>query len=641
TPLAFFTPPSEFEEAANSFRDTKDIMDFYEQEIGVPFPWVKYDQVCVNDFVAGGMENTSATTLTDSTLFTDATENLRDSDSLVAHEMAHQWFGDLVTCKDWSQIWLNEGFATYYQSLYNGHKNGRDAMLYEFYGRARMITGISDDVNAIVRRTYDNPSEMFSYLAYPKGSWVLRMLRAQLGDDLYRRCIKTYLQRHDHANVTTEDLRAVVEELSGNSYDQFFDQWLYHAHHPELDVRYSWDEPTKLAKISIQQTQKLSDNVLLFNFPWTIRFKGKFGTADRVIRVKQKVEDFYFPLESAPEIVRLDPDYTLLAKVSFDVPGPMLDAQLADGTDVIGRLLAIEQLSGKQSRDAVEKLKHALNSDSCFGVRIESARALRLIHSEPALDALLDSTTQPDARVREQVFSAIAGFYDPKSRAAETAMLARERNPDIQSIAVRELGTYPQMDRAMLTQYLTSTSYRNLLAGAAISAIRAQDDPAWIAPLRQNLQQREADYPSRDFARGLGTLAYIARDEPDRSGVEEFLLNYTGSKKQSVRLGALEALGVLGDPRASAALQKFALARKDSPEQSAAARALDAIENFHRPVEGLTDLRKEFLDLQKENRDLRKDLDALQKEFEALDTKPPRGKKSSRPVKSSKPGSGS
>ena len=633
TPLAFLTPPSEFAEAANSFRDTKDIMEFYEQEIGVPFPWVKYDQVCVNDFVAGGMENTSATTLTDSTLFTGATENLRDSDGLVAHEMAHQWFGDLVTCKDWSQIWLNEGFATYYASLYKGHKHGRDEMLYDFYGSARQITGRSNDVNAIVRRSYDNPSEMFSDLAYSKGSWVLRMLRAQLGDELYRRCIQTYLERHRYANVTTEDLRAVVEELSGNTYDQFFDQWVYHAHQPELEVRYNWDERTKLARISIQQTQPLTDHVLLFNFPCTIRFKGKFGTADRVIRVQQQAEDFYFPLEAAPEIARLDPDYTLLAKVIFDSPTPMVYAELADATDVIGRLLAIEQLAGKPSREAVEKLQHALNTDSCFGARIESAKALRAIHSAPALDALLASTNQADARVREQVFAAIAGFYDPKARAAEAAMLARERNPDMQSIAIRDSGAYPQMDRAVVTQYLDSTSYRNELAGAAISAIRAQDDPAWIEPLRQNLQQREADYPSRAFARGLNTVAYIARDEPNRSRVEEFLLHYTNSKQQPVRLGAIKALGVLGDPRALAALEKFALARKDTPEQSAAAGAMDAIENFHRPVEGLSRLRGEFLDLQQANRELRKDLNALQKKFDALNPKRAGVKESTAPGK--------
>ena len=130
TPLALYVPASDIQEAPNSFRDTKDIMDFYEHEIGVPYPWAKYYQVMVQDFMEGGMENTSLTTLTELSLFTPATENLRDSQSLVAHEMAHQWFGDLVTCKDWSHIWLNEGFATFYALLYDGYKNGNDSMVY-------------------------------------------------------------------------------------------------------------------------------------------------------------------------------------------------------------------------------------------------------------------------------------------------------------------------------------------------------------------------------------------------------------------------------------------------------------------------------------------------------------------------------
>src|SRR5262249_9195130 len=154
-----------FAQADNSFRDTRNIMAFFEEEIGAPYPWPKYSQTCVSDFVAGGMENTSATTLTDTTLFSSATENIRNSEGLVAHEMAHHWFGDYVTGKDWSHIWLNESFATYYKTFFNGHKNGRNDMLYELYGRTRQIIGLTN-VNAIVRRTYDSPNEMFDYLVY-------------------------------------------------------------------------------------------------------------------------------------------------------------------------------------------------------------------------------------------------------------------------------------------------------------------------------------------------------------------------------------------------------------------------------------------------------------------------------------------
>ncbi len=623
-PLAFYTPPSEAKEAAASFRDTVDMVEFFEQEIGVPYPWAKYDQVCVNDFVAGGMENTSATTLTDRTLFTEATENLRESDGLMSHELAHQWFGDLVTCKDWSHIWLNEGFATYYESLYDAHKNGREAMLYELYQRARMITGIPEDTQAIVRRTYDKPGDMFGYLSYPKASWVLHMLRSDLGPDLYRQCVRTYLQRHQFGNVVTEDLRAVIEELSGRSFDQFFDQWLYHGHHPEIEATYSWDETARLAKVSLRQAQKLSDNVLLFNFPLAIRFKGRFGAVDRTIQVSQKEEDFYFPLDSAPESVRLDPDYTLLAKLTFSVPNPMLRAQLADKDDMIGRLLAIEQLSSRRDRESVALLRNALNNDPFYGVRLEAAKALRAIHSEESLTALLDSTKQKDARVRLEVVNCLGGFYAPSACAAASRVLDSEKNPDIVAAAIRNLACYGSSEtHQLLLRFLSSDSYRNEVANAAIAAMRSEDDPSFLSPLLETLSKREADLTSSGFGQGLETVAYLARNEEKKDLEREFLLRHVNDKKRSVQLAAINALGTLGDARAIPVLQTFATAAKGAPQQTAAERAIAALRAGRKPVDDFKNLRQEVLDLQKANRDLRKDLDDLKKKLDATVPKPP------------------
>jgi aminopeptidase N len=617
-PMTFYTLPSETAQAINSFRDTKDMMAFFEKEIGIAYPWPKYDQTCVNDFVAGGMENTSATTLNDSTLFTDATENIRSSEGLVAHELAHQWFGDLVTCKDWSHIWLNEGFATYYETLYNGHKNGRDALLYALYGRSRQITGMSNDVNSIVRRTYDDPGEMFGYLAYPKGSWVLHMLRSELGEDLYRQCIKTYLERFQFKNVVTEDLRSVIEEISGQSFDQFFDQWLYHAHHPELEASYSWDEKTGLARVSIRQVQKISDSVLLFNIPVTIRFKGEFGTSNQVIRVKNKEEDFYFSLPSAPKIVRIDPEYTLLMKVNFSIPTPLLHAQLADQTDTVGRLLAIEQLANKKDKETVAKLQQVLKDEPFYGVRIEASRALRSIHSDEALTALLASTKQSDARVRRQVVSDISVFYHDTAYDSAQKIVAQEKNPDIVAVGIRSFGTYAKPEvREALLKFLESESFRNVLADAAIDAIRAQDDPSYIAPLLDTLSKREGDFASRDFSQALDTLAYLARNEEKKDSVREFLVGKVNHKRRTIKLASINALGTLGDPKAIAVLETFATASKESRERTAATRAIASLRAERKPVDEFKGLRQEVMDLQKTNRELRKDLDTLKSKVEA------------------------
>lgn len=623
-PLAFYTPVSQIEHAARSFRDTKDAMAFFEEEIGVPYPWAKYFQVCVNDFVAGGMENTSITTLTDGTLFSDATENIRDSRGLVAHELAHQWFGDLVTCKDWSHTWLNEGFATYYDALNEGHKNGRDAMLYHLYQNARgfIDRSAADDSRPIVSRKYDSPMEQFGYLAYPKGAWVLHMLRNQLGEELYRRCIKTYLERHLFQNVVTEDLNAVIEELSGRSFDQFFDQWVYHAHHPELNVNYSWDDKTRLAKVSISQTQKLSDDIVLFNFPLNLSFKSKTETVMRQIVVKEKEEDFYFPLADAPEIVRLDPDYGLLAKINFPVPPPMLFAQLADTNGLMGRIFAIEQIAKLKSHDAVDTLKQALNTDPFFGVRVEAADALRSIHSDEALTALLASTSQPDARVRDRVVVAIANFYGETVYESARKTFAQERNPAILAHAIGALGGYAKAEvRELLLLNLNSTSYRNELATAAIAAMRVQDDPAYAVPLQDALRRREAEFMTGGFSRGLEALAYLARKEEKKDDVREFLVGYVNHKKRGVQLAAISALGTLGDPKAIGVLESFTTAVKDSPERTAAEKSLTDLRAARKPVDDFKNLRTEVLELQKHDRELHKELDDLKKKLEAVKPK--------------------
>src|SRR5207249_1666327 len=248
--------------------------------------------------------------------------------------------------------------------------------------------------------------------------------------------------------------------------------------------------------------------------------KGKFGTADRPIQVKEKEEDFYFPLESAPEIVRLDPDYTLLARITFNPPNATLHAQLSDANDAVGRLLAVEQLSAKKDKETVARLKERLNQDPFYGVRVEASRALRSIHTDEALEALLTSTNQSDARVRRQVVDDIGGFYRETAYETTRKTLEAERNPDILSAAIRALGGYgkPEVQEALL-KFLNSESYRNELADAAIAAMRSQDDPAYLAPLLDSLSKREGEFTSRGFGQGLSALAYLARNEEKKDRV--------------------------------------------------------------------------------------------------------------------------
>jgi aminopeptidase N len=302
----------------------------------------------------------------------------------------------------------------------------------------------------------------------------------------------------------------------------------------------------------------------------------------------------------------------------------------------MGRLFAVETLGKRRDKDSVAKLKRVLNNDPFYGVRVEAARALRTIHNDDALDALLTSTNQPDARARRQVIASLGGFFHEKVHTAKQAHLGVEKNPDIQSEAIGGLGAYPNAEvRETLLKFLNTTSYRNTLAVAAVRAMRSANDLAYIGPLQQNLRERARDYTSRGFASALDALALLARGRDEHvNGVREFLVGYVNDPRRPVRVGALTALGTLEDQRAVPVLTKFNQAFTGSPEQRAATNALRRIITSQRAVEGLGELRTTVLELQKENTQLRQDFKTLEKKLDALAPKPEQQKKRASAVKS-------
>lgn len=622
-PIAFLTPPSEFAVAENSFRDTAAILAFFEGETGVKFPWAKYYSTCVTDFIAGGMENTSATTLTSNTLFSTASENLRSSHQLDAHEAAHQWFGNLVTCKDWSHLWLNEGFATYYTHLYEEHKSGTDEMLYQLHQDARTILANNDE-KPIVWRSYADPMEQFDYRAYPKASWALHMIRSQIGEGLFRKCVTTYLERHRNGSVETQDLLAVLEEITGRSWDEFFDQWIHHGGEPELKVAYAWDESRQQAKLTIRQTQKTSDKVLLFDFPLPVRFIDDTGTIhEESIRIHETSEDFYFELPAKPKIVRIDPELTVLASIDFTPANPLLHAQLENADDMIGRLLAAKALGGKRDQESIDRLKRTLSGDPHYGVRIEAAEALAKTHTAEGLAALVGTPAQDDARVREAVIKALGIHYSAASFAALLKLVETETNPDLIADALVYLGKYPNPEvPPLLLASLERASYRHGIAVAAIRAMRDHGSETFVEPLRAHLASQEALFRSTDFGAGLDALAALARfqEEGPRGESRRFLLGYLEHPKEVVRSAAIKALGTLGDPASLPALKTFSEAdNPDLPESKAADTAIRLLNGEKLQATEMRDLRSEILEMQKEWKSMRDELETLKKQNEASD----------------------
>lgn len=617
-PLEFWTTHGELPQAANSFRTTKHAMEFFERELGVAYPWAKYAQVVVQDFHWGGMENTSLTTLTERTLFSKETENLFDSQSLVAHELAHQWFGDLVTCRDWSHIWLNEGFATYYDWLWQGSYDGQDQTRFALYNAAKGIFNNTNETRGIVWRKFNDPGEMFNYLAYPKGAWVLHMLRSQLGPDLYRQCIQTYLQRFAYQSATSQDLQKVVEEISGRSFERFFDQWLNGVGVPVLDVNYEWSEATKLAKVSVKQTQKITEEAPLFQFPLVLRFSSDQETLWKTVQVKEKQEDFFFPLKTVPKSVRVNADLSLLAKINFKPATAMVFEQLSDNNDIIGQLLALDQLAEKPDSGAVTRIKDVLRKAAHYGVRCRAAEVLQKARSEEALLALLGCIDEPDARVRNAVVAALGGFYKADVRQVLLRVAQKDRNPGVRATALRSLAGYQTPEvRDVLVGALRDHAYRERVAEAALGTMKAQADSFYTAPLLEWLGQNAATLPSTTVGAALEALGAVQSSGSNKDTARETLVSYLTHPREKFRTAAIAGLSNLEDPKAIPVLETFAQAAAYKPEKVPAEKALERIRAAGKAGDAVKDLRSELLILQEAGREMKKELETLRKKVEA------------------------
>src|SRR5579875_352018 len=339
-PVLYYVHPGREADARGAFGNTPRMIDFFERRIGVPYPYAKYAQVAVSDFIFGGMENISATTQTADTLH-DARAHLDfSSDPLVAHELAHQWWGDLVTCRDWAHAWLNEGFATYFEALWCEENLGPDEFAWNLReDRERYLEEERRRYRRpVVCNRYRHPIELFDRHLYEKGGLVLHMLRRMLGDELFFKSLNLYCTRHYAGNVVTQDLQRAIEDATGRNVDFFFDQWIYKEGHPELEVSWSYDEKQKLVAVSVKQTHAVSDSTPVFRLPVTVALMDGEGQEKRyqaeVVRQEQVLT---FPSEQAPRAVIFDPECDLLAVVKQKRSRQELEAVLRHARAAITR----------------------------------------------------------------------------------------------------------------------------------------------------------------------------------------------------------------------------------------------------------------------------------------------------------------
>ena len=315
-PLGFYTYPGRERTAMNAFGETKEMMRIFEELTGVDYPYNKYDQTIVAGFQFGGMENITATTLADTEVLALADLDfgrgiVRD---LVAHELAHSWFGNLVTCRNWAELWLNEGFATFMEAVYLEKVGGRDAYLSKVRGDAAQFLvseEISKKKHALYNQRADDVSSLFDNpaITYSKGGAVVHMLREQVGNEAFWKAVNAYLNRHKYDNVETGDLKKAMEEASGQDLAWFFDQWVYGQGAPKLDIRQTYSQRNKTLTLTVTQTHRSSAEIpAVFRLPMDVEITS--GTGNKMVRpldISKRLQTFTFKTEGRPTDVAIDP----------------------------------------------------------------------------------------------------------------------------------------------------------------------------------------------------------------------------------------------------------------------------------------------------------------------------------------------
>ena len=619
-PVQYYGPKGSADDLRRAFGRTPDMVRFFAQKIGVPYPYAKYATVAIHDFTWGGMENTSATTMTDTLLHDErAHEDLAEPcDGITAHELAHQWFGDLLTCREWSHGWLNESFATYFNALYIEHARGWDDFRYELYQNAKAY--LEEDSGSyrrpLVENVYHAPIDIFDRHLYQRGALVLDMLRSILGDELWWKAIHHYVTSHAGGDVLTHEFQRAIEVATGRNLDWFFEQWVWKGGHPEFKATYSWDGEHRQATVQLQQTQQPDDRLTsVYRSPLEIAFMTRRGLQRFNVEVTEAQHSFVFQLDSEPRFVAVDPANRVLKTLDFEPGEAQLKARLADDPQAVGRIDAAKGLAKIGSPDAIEALRDALrNERELRYVRAEVAAALGTTKAESARDALIAATGAGPSLVRRAVATALGNFRDARSARALQGFLTRRGDGSyyVQSAAADALGATRQPAAfAALRRVLDRPAHNDVITAAALTGLGKLRDVRAVDTLLDYTQRGRHPTARRAAVAALGTLGPFA-GEPERARIREQLEELLDDARMQVQLAAAGALTALGDARAAPALEAVASRSLEGRVTRAgriAARTLGERADKGEEVQGLKD---EVERLQQTNQTLKDRLTKLE-----------------------------
>ncbi len=548
-PVRYYVPRGREADAWRSLGTTPQIIEHFSQITGVPYPWSRYSQVVVSDFTFGGMENTTATTLYEYALLDERAALDMTSIDLVAHELAHQWFGDYVTCRDWSEAWLNEGFATYFEHVEREHRLGREEYDWGVWLDLESYLGESAGhyTRPIVCREYQAPIDLFDRHLYEKGALVIHMLRRQLGDETFFSALREYLVQHQRGLVETTDLKRTFERVGGCNLDQFFDQWVYQAGHPDLEVTCLYEDQV----LTVSALQKLSEGLAPIQWDFEIEFATAAGEVSRLRKVATGLYAAHVVhLQDRPSWVAFDPEFRVTVPVQLEFPADLSSATLAKGSSLRSRILAAQTLAKRTDVSSVTALqKRLVDEKEAWMVRAECARCLGKIPVNESLMALVSAVTIEHPKVRRAVATALGSFHQPEAFQALRPLAENDASYGVQAQACRAIGNTRQPAALeTLRNRLDEESYADMVRAAAYDGLASLRDATAVDWLRAGTRYGK---PARGRRAAIAALAKLGEGRAVREHLEDLLQD----SDFNIRADAARALTQLSDVRAMPAIE--------------------------------------------------------------------------------------
>jgi len=502
------------DDALRSFGKTPAMMEFFSDITGVRYPFEKYDQTILEDFMWGGMENVTNTHQTDRTMHPENVRPIHSSDGLVAHELAHQWYGDYLTTRNWANVWLNEGFATYLDLLWTEHETGPELAEYERLGNLSATVWADRSYRRpTVQPYYYNSIELFDSNIYAKGSIILNMIRRILDDDAFFRGLKYYTRTNAANNVETTDLKKAFEVTTGKNLAWFFDQWVYKPGIPEITASYRYNRRSKLVSLTLKQTQDV-ESTSLFKLPMTVVIDD--GNIHRHEIFFDKEEDtFTFPAEMEPLMVVVDEGQQIPKRLTFEKKTDKLLYQLQNAPAPNDRIWALRELSDTRSTKKIHTaLVNALENEPKWYVRRQVVNTYGSLEPRNGETELMAAYAGQDDRIKRAIISALREYDTDSVKSFLEDKMDNEENDYLVSAAFSALIKLDlEKAKEKFDWAMEQESHSETIRSTALSILTEEKTDSNLAKLKELAVYGAAPYNMRGSI--FNRIASYRKDHPE------------------------------------------------------------------------------------------------------------------------------